>query len=171
MSIFDSLFGKHDAAAPAQPQSAGASHMAHRTLYYDPDLIPRLTQEHHALERLFGEIKQSHSARDFAALGRALQKFQLTLNLHLATEQAEFYGYLHRNLKQGSAEYSAVSNSWAEMQQLGNAVAEFLARHNSSEINAETHGAFGAQFELLGAALMKRIKHEEEKLYGLYAPA
>lgn len=171
MSIFDSLFGKHDAAAPAQAESTGASHVPHNALYFDPDLIPRLTQEHHALERLFGEIRQSHSSRDFAALDRALHKFQFTLNLHLATEKAEFYGYLHKNLRRDSAEYTVLSNSWAEMQELGNAVTEFLAKHGGSEINAEMHGAFGAHFELIGAALMKRIRHEEEMLYGLYVPA
>ncbi len=176
MSIFDSLFHKHgNAEAPAQAESMGTGGAPipalNRPLSYDPDLIPRLTQEHHALERLYNEIKQSHGAKDFAALERALQKFQLTLNLHLATENAEFYGYLYKNLHKNSAEHTVLRDCWTEMQDLGNAVLELVAKHKESGLSADTHTAFGMQLERIGTALLKRIRHEEDKLYGMYAPA
>lgn len=172
MSIFDSLFGKHEPATPTHADVTDVAPPAGgRPVSYDPDLIPRLRLEHHTLERLLNEMKQSHGARDFAALERALHKFQLTLSLHLATEHAEFYSYLAKNLKRDPAMHSAVTTSFAEMQDLAKSVTSFLEKFNVPEFTPELHTAFGLHLESVAPALLKRIRHEEDKLYNLYAPA
>ncbi len=171
MSIFDSLFGKHEAIAPAHAEAAIPPAVTARAVSYDPDLVPRLRLEHVTLERLLNEMRESHARKNFAALERALHKFQLTLSLHLAAEHNEFYSYLGKNLQKGSDAHATLATSFAEMQDLGRAVSGFVEKFNVNEFTPELHTAFGMHFEIVAPALLKRIKHEEDKLYGLYAPA
>lgn len=138
---------------------------------YDPMLIPQLVQEHHGLLRLFGEIQESHAANDFSALKRALQKFQLALNLHLAQENASFYAYLRKNLPRSTEQHNTMTQFWDEMQDIGKVVTTFLRTYNHADFTPDLHGAFGRELQAIGAALTSRIEREEASLYKLYTPA
>ncbi len=172
MGFFDRLFGKggEEPAVQSQP-TAVPLFPSDSPLQYDPMLIPQLVQEHHGLLRLFGEIKETHAANDFAALKRALQKFQLALNLHLAQENANFYAYLRKSLHRNSEQHNIMTQFWDEMQEIGKVVTTFLRTYNHADFTPDLHGAFGRELEAIGAALVSRIEREEASLYKLYAPA
>jgi regulator of sigma D len=172
MGFFDRILGRaEEAAAAPQPTAVPLFPQEGNTLQYDPMLIPQLVQEHHGLLRLFGEIKDTHAANDFAALKRALQKFQLALNLHLAQENANFYAYLRKSLSRNSEQHNTMSQFWDEMQDIGKVVTTFLRTYNHADFTPDLHGAFGRELDAIGAALVSRIEREEASLYKLYVPA
>lgn len=174
MGLFDSLLGKakpesqsqHTSAAPAAP------HIDHEvTLPYDPDLIPRMVDEHRGLLSLFGAIQRAHLSGDFNAVKTALQHFQLSLNLHLATENARFYAYLRRHLRTNTDEHGTMTVFWDEMQDIGKVATQFLRKYTQADFTADMQSSFSTELQHIGAALTARIKREEESLYGLYRPS
>jgi hypothetical protein len=172
MGVFEFLFGKLEEAAPSQPASATAAPQdGGRPLRYDPSFIPQLMEEHRSLLLLFSEIRHTSQSRDFSAVQRALQKFQMALNLHLAVENANFYAYLRKNLKGNTPEHDTMTAFFEEMQEMGKVVSQFLRKYNYSDFTAEMQSAFSEELEQIGAALVSRINREEESLYKLYVPA
>ncbi len=171
MSLFDLLFRKSRTAAQTQSASPNrGSYADEGPLKYNPDFIPQLMDEHRSLLHLFGAIQESHRAKDFVTVKRTLQKFQMTLNLHLALENAHFYAYLRRNLKKNSKDHRTMVTFWDEMQEIGKVVTQFLRKYNYSDFTPDMQASFGPELEQIGAALVTRIKHEEESLYSLYLP-
>lgn len=172
MGLLNSLLGKSESASSSQPAAPDFMHHSDNvSLKYDPDLIPQLKQEHNALLRLFGEIKQSHASNDFMALKRALQKFQMTLSLHLAMENSSFYSYLRMHLSKNSEQHNTMIAFWDDMQTTGQVVAQFLKKYNHADFTPEMQSSFGYELEAIGTALASRIKREEESLFGLYFPS
>ncbi len=177
MGLFDSLFGrsKPQSQPQSQPQYTSAPAAPNIgdevTLPYDPDLIPRMIDEHRALLSLFGGIERAQQSADFQAVKTALQKFQLSLNLHLATENARFYAYLRRHLRTNTDEHQTMTAFWDEMQEIGKVVTQFLRKYNYADFTADMQASFASELKQIGAALVARIKREEESLYGLYMPS
>ncbi len=172
MGFFDFLHhGKPSEAAETHTAHAnGAAHPVTRDVKFDPDLVPRLKDEHRALLSLFNAIQQAHQAGDFEAIKRALQKFQITLSLHLGVEHNEFYAYLNSKLKKNSHEHHTMTAFIDEMQSIGQSVMHFLRKYNHTDFTPDMQASFGSELAHIGTALTNRIKHEEEQLYGLYTP-
>ncbi len=172
MGLFDFLFGKAGEEAPQQPASAdGVVRWGSGGLQYDPELIPKLTQEHHHLLALFGAIQGAHQRQDFSAVQHALRDFKLALNVHLLTENVRFYAYVKKGLSNSTENLDTVNAFWKEMQGIAKVVIQFLAKYEAAMLTPEMKAAFGKELEDVGAALVSRIKREEESLYTLYLPS
>lgn len=174
MGLFDSLFGKSKTTEP-KPQYTSTPAAPNigddMSLPYDPDLIPRMVDEHRALLTLFGGVERAHKSADFDAVKTALQKFQLSLNLHLAMENARFYAYLRRHLRTNSEEHRTMADFWDEMQEIGKVVTQFLRKYNYADFTPDMQSSFSMELQQIGTALAARIKREEESLYNLYRPS
>ncbi len=171
MGLFDFFLGKKKDAgneAAAQPQQRPAAQQA-AAAQFDPAFIPALVEEHRSLVALFVSVKEASEAADFPAVKRALQEFQLALNMHLVLENSKFYAYLRKTLRKNSPELDTVNAFFDEMQEIGKVVTQFLRTYTLADFTAEVHAAFRDELEAIGAALVNRIEREEQTLYKLYA--
>ncbi len=174
MGLFDFLFGRKKAASPQPEASASAPQRgvaAQLAVPFDPQFIARLEGEHRTLVTLFVAVQTANEAADFGAVKRALQEFQMALNMHLAVENARFYAYLRRKLSKDSPEMATMNAFFDEMQEIGKVVTQFLRHYTLAEFTAEIQSAFSRELEAIGAALASRIEREEQTLYKLYLPA
>lgn len=171
MGLFDFLFGKSSELTSQSANSEGVVQWGSGGLQYDPELIPKLTQEHRHLLAMFGVIKQSYERQDFVAVQKALQEFKLSLNVHLLTENVRFYAYVKKGLSNSTENLETVTSFWKEMQGIAKVVIQFLGKYETSVFTPEMKAAFGKELDDVGAALVSRIKREEESLYTLYLPA
>ncbi len=169
MGLLDFLFGKKGEAA--QPHGSHAAESGTGSLNFDPNLISRLKKDHASLLTLFGNIRRSYLAQDFASLQNELRQFRSALNLHLAEENFKFYAYLRKALSNNVENFQTMNAFWKEMQEIGKVVLEFLRKYDAAEFTPEMKDAFGQELEAIGAALAGRIQREERELYILYAPA
>ncbi len=171
MSIFDFLFGKAGETAPSQLDGPeGVVRWGGGALKYDPDLIPKLTQEHRALLLLFEAIRHAYESGNFDAVQKALAEFKMALNAHLLAENVRFYAYMKNSLAQDKKNLETMTAFWKEMQSIAKVVLQFLGRYEDCVFTVEMRASFGQDLHGIGVALSKRITHEEESLYTLYRP-
>lgn len=172
MSLFGFLFGNVGEAAMSQVDDGhGVVHWEGGPVRYDPELIPRLTQEHRTLLSLFSAIKRSNEAGDLAAVRTALNEFKGALNAHLLVENVRFYAYVKKGLAQDVEGLETMTGFWKEMQAIAKGVIEFLGKYDGASFTPVICDAFGKDLDAIGVALGTRIRREEERLYTLYRPS
>ncbi len=172
MSLFGFLFGNAgEEAASRADDTHGVVQWEGGTLRYDPELIPKLTQEHGTLLSLFSAIRQSHEAGDLAVMQKALNEFKGALSVHLLTENVRLYAYVKKGLAQDAKGLETMTAFWKEMQAIAKTVIEFLGKYQEATFTQEMRDAFGRDLEAIGVALTTRIRQEEERLYTLYRPS
>lgn len=169
MGLFDFLLGKKNVAAAQAEKTDGAP--MRPGVQFDPHFIPQLVEDHRSLVALFVAVKKANEAGDFPAVQKALQEFQMALNMHLAVENAKFYAYLRRTLHENSPEMRIMNDFFDEMQEIGKVVTRFLRQYTLADFTAQIQAAFSQELDAIGAALSSRIDREEQTLYKLYAPA
>jgi hypothetical protein len=176
--MFDRLFGRKKeqpqhapAAAPrVEPQQGAApAHTAPGTrISYHPELVGELRNDHQQLLRVFGEINAAHQAGDLSKTSALLNNFKSALSAHLLKENVRLYIYLERALASDPASHALVHQFRAEMDGIGKAVLDFLARYRDIAVDPSLAGSFGADLAAIGKVLVQRIENEENTLYPLY---
>jgi hypothetical protein len=140
-------------------------------LHFDPNLVPNLVSDHHALLGIFGEITSAMEQKDMRRTKEKLGEFGDALRGHLLKENVRFYVYLQHSLE-GDAENAAIMHEFRrEMQHIGKAVADFLHKYTAEgEWDGMMWQSFQQEVGGIGKVLTKRIETEENILYPLYLP-
>jgi regulator of sigma D len=178
IQMFDRLFGRkkeenHPAPAvvkPVQPQPQTAPvHTAPGTrISYHPELVGELKHDHQHLLVLFGEIGAAYKAGDLNKTSALLNNFRSCLSAHLLKENVRLYIYLERALSSDPSSQAIVHQFRSEMDAIGKAVLDFLARYRDMAVDKSLAGSFGADLSAIGNVLVQRIRNEEDTLYPLY---
>lgn len=150
------------------PLSETTPHSAPGTsIHYDPQLVPRLVQDHSRLEELFERLKQDYERRDVKTLQADLTRFSDVLRDHLLTENVRFYVYL-----QHVPEHAPVVQRFQrEIRVIGRDLTRFLIEYGQRRAwDAASWQAFDQTLQKLGPILASRIATEERELYPLYQP-
>ncbi|MBU0594025.1 MAG: hemerythrin domain-containing protein [Pseudomonadota bacterium] len=152
-------------ATPSQAVAAGTQ------LHYDPNLVPNLVSDHHALLGIFGEIAAAMEQKNMPRTKEKLGEFGDALRGHLLKENVRFYVYLQHSLE-GDTENAAIMHEFRkEMQHIGKAVADFLHKYTAEgEWDEGMWQSFQQEVGGIGKVLTKRIETEENILYPLYLP-
>ena len=159
-------------AAPRQVEPPSPQGVAPGTgVHYDPNLVPGLIADHHALVAIFGEVGKAMGQKNSALLQEKLGDFGDALRGHLLTENIKFYVYLQHSLEGDTENANIMHEFRKEMQHIGKAVADFLHKYTGA---AKWDGSIWQNFETdvaaIGKVLTKRIQTEENVLYPLYLP-
>lgn len=179
--FFDFLFKKRRPAEPhaaqnvqltPQPASAPAGAEAPGThIAYHPDLISQLQGDHKKLLGIFGNIQNTFNTGDLAGTAIVLEEFRSAIQGHLLTENIKLYIYLEHALSEDDGSRHLVHDFRHEMDGIGKIVLAFLSKYKAIASHPELASTFGLELDQIGAALIARIKREEETLYPLYLPA
>lgn len=179
MFLFDLLFGKREKAAledAVQPSSGGAaaaapqSHVAPGTsIHYHPELIAKLTGDHQALLKLFGETRTAAESGNVAQAAARLEELRVALQAHLLTENIRLYVYLEHALAADAQSHTLVHEFRHEMDEIGKAVVGFLGKYRDLAARPDLAADFSAELDGVGKVLVERIQREESTLYPLYA--
>lgn len=176
--LFDFLFGKKRppetpaAQAPQQHTASEAGGNAPGThIAYHPNLIGQLQADHQKLLGIFGNIQAAFSQGNLVGTAKLLEEFRGTIQGHLLTENVKLYIYLEHALRQDEESHHLVHDFRHEMDGIGKVVLAFLGKYKEIANQPGLAAAFGPELEQIGAALVARIKREEETLYPLYLPA
>lgn len=176
MGILSFLFDgkKQPAEAPIQaPPAAPAqspSQAQGTQISYNPDLVPRLQEEHRHLLKLFGEIEQAFQSNDLEVTAARLEEFRGAVLDHLMTENIRFYIYLEHSLQHDPDSFELMHGFRHEMAGIGKAVLAFLSKYKEIAGQPNLAISFGSDLKQVGEVLVGRIRREEETLYPLYLP-
>ncbi len=171
MGLLGSLFDKSDEKAISHGHVADIVQWEGGGVKYDPGLIPRLVQEHRSLLDLFSAIRRAYQSQNFGSVRRALDEFKQALSAHLLAEDVRFYAYVKNGLSHDKEKLAAMTAFWKDMQRTSRTVLQFLAKYETFGFILEEPGAFAKELEGIGATLVERMRHEEDRLYGLYLPS
>jgi len=172
MGFWNFLFdGKKPAAETAPPPGIAPAAPQPQGIAYNPELVPRLQQEHGRLLALFGEISRVFQANDLTATAARLEDFRGAVLDHLMTENIRFYIYLEHSLRQDPDSFELMHGFRHEMDGIGKAVLAFLSKYKDIGTQANLAVSFGSDLQQVGDVLVNRIRREEETLYPLYMPA
>lgn len=176
--MFEFLWGRKKPVAKAETRppektasAAGTGVASGTQLHYDPNLVPSLVSDHHAMLGIFGEIVASMEQKNMLRTKEKLGEFGDALRGHLLKENVRFYVYLQHSLE-GDTENAAIMHEFRkEMQHIGKAVADFLHKYTADgEWNERMWQSFQQEVGGIGKVLTKRIQTEENVLYPLYLP-
>lgn len=182
MFLFDLLFGKAKKPSPstsagAQPPDQTARSPATRAaiapgtqIHHDPRLIEALKEDHRLLLDIFGAIDAARIQGDMLTVQTRLNQFRTVLRDHLLKENVRLYVYLEHILAGDPTSHQAMREFRHEMDGIGRVVAGFFAKFKEIGLHPEMAGEFGTDLSAIGAALVARIRREEETLYPMYAP-
>lgn len=173
MFLFDLLFGKREQAGaavikPAAPMPAESSAPG-TNIHYHPELIGKLTSDHQALLKLFGQTSEAAGRGEVAAAALHLEEFRIALQSHLLTENIRLYVYLEHALAGDAQSHALIHDFRHEMDGIGKVVVGFLSKYRDLAAHPELAGEFSKELAAVGKVLVQRIRREEETLYPLYA--
>jgi hypothetical protein len=176
MFLLDVLFGKKKdvpapAAAPA-PVAApvAASTAPGTTIHHDPRLIEGFKVDHRLLLEIFGDIDAARRGGDLPTVQARLDQFRMVLQDHLLKENVRLYVYLEHVLKSDPVSHELMHDFRHEMDAIGRAVVGFLGKYRQIGAHPELAAEFATDLGGIGAALVARIRREEDILYPMYAP-
>lgn len=177
--FLDFLFGKKEpqngvpvqpplrqAPIPAKPVSAPGTHIG-----YHPELVSQLEGDHQNLLRIMGTVAEALAVQDLKAVVQRLDAFRSAIQDHLLTENVRLYVYLEHALVQDPVSHALIHEFRREMDGIGKAVLNFLAKYRELETQPELLRTFGDDLNAVGKVLVERIRREEAMLYPLYMPA
>ena len=133
-----------------------------------PKLIDHLEMDHKHLIDLYINIGDTFSLKEFQLIPVQLVKFKEDLKAHLDTENIKFYGYLEQNLKDQTQQFTELRRFRKEMRSIERTVIKFLDHWIEFGVNRQSAKSFKAEYDVIGAALIKRIESEEKELYTMY---
>ena len=136
-----------------------------------PKLIDHLEMDHKHLINLYTNIGYTLSFKEYQLLPGQLSKFKEDLAAHLEAENIKFYGYLEQSLKNQTEQFASLRRFRKEMRTIERTVLKFLDQWIEDGVNASSADEFKAQYDAIGAALVKRIESEEAELYTMYVHA
>lgn len=183
--MFEWLFGKKeqvqtvskvpssvDAQAQTAPGRSAASApgaVAPGTgIHFHPELIGKLSQDHQALLKLFGQTQEAARQGDVALAARQLEAFRVLLQGHLLTENVRLYVYLEHALAADASSHQLMRAFRHEMDDIGKAVVDFLGAYRDLARRPDLTPQFLLALDGIGKVLVERIQREEETLYPLY---
>ena len=168
--LFNLLFGSPEPAPAVAPPVVYEHLVAPGTrIRFHPQLIAKLTADHRALLSLFGETSHA-AARGYVAIAaERLEAFRVALQGHLLTENIRLYVYLQHMCADDPSSYTLIHEFRHEMDGIGKAVMNFLAKYKELARSPELLNAFGEDLAAIGKVLVSRIEREEATLYPLYA--
>lgn len=177
--FLDFLFGKKELrnAAPAKlpqrqeptpekPVVAPGTHIG-----YHAELVSQLEGDHQNLLRIMGTVGEALAAHDLKAVVQRLDAFRSAIQDHLLTENVRLYVYLEHALVQDPVSHALIHEFRREMDGIGKAVLNFLAKYRELETQPDLVRTFGDDLNAVGKVLAERIRREEAMLYPLYLPA
>jgi len=172
MWLFDFLFGRKNKQDETEGRRSANSGQAPGTqIFYSPDLISQLKEDHQRLLKIFGQVKDSFARNDLEATAEYLEEFRSEILAHLLTENVRFYVYLERTLRREDQEnFNLVRHFRHEMDEIGKSVLDFFSKYQSIARKPRLALSFGKDLKDVGAILVERIRREEETLYPLYMP-
>lgn len=141
------------------------------SIYYDPELIPKLKKDHSDLLNMYNRIDTALSKEKFESIPQLLSEFRSGLQAHLLVENVRLYVYLRHQLATNMETADLINGFSREMEDIGRVVMGFIRKYSDSAIDATNVAAFTQEFKGIGAALVKRIQREENDLYSLYMPS
>jgi regulator of sigma D len=179
MFLFDMLFGarkkeEKPAAAPVQAAArpSQAASAPGTSIHHDAELIVHLKADHGVLLKIFAGIQAAAQAGDYAQVQQRLDRFRTVLMDHLLKENVRLYVYLEHLLAGDETSHALIREFRHEMDAIGKAVVDFLAKYKTIATQPELTIAFPGELAAIGEVLVARIKREEETLYPMYtAPA
>ena len=139
-------------------------------IHFVPDLIDNLEEDHKILLTTFGQIKTAFEANNYKIVKQKLTQFRRALTDHLLTENVRLYIYLDHSFSADDMNGQLVRSFRSEMNDIAKAVMAFLNKYEKIDLNSPLASSFGTDLEHIGAALVERIKREENTLYPLYLP-
>lgn len=164
MGIFSRAIAEeeHKAAAPQAGKAGGIT--------YDPALVDRLKKEHQELVRLFTAIKTATAECHFNQLPGLLADFKHAFLNHVGLENVKIYVYMQQHWEVDAETLNFVSGVRKEMNEIARVVMKFIDMHLANEPSPVSVMMFNAELDKVGAALLKRVEIEENRLYTLYRP-
>ncbi len=142
----------------------------HSRYHYSPKLIASLQGDHGELLKLHHEIERLAADGRYAALPAALAAFRSKFDLHVLSENLNFYGYVEEKSAGRPEDQDLVRGFRSEMNAIARAVVNFIKKYRSTGVHAGTVNDFRVELRQIGLLLMKRIEREEKELYLLYRP-
>lgn len=171
MALFSKLFGGRgqQATAGAANSRAEKQYAPGTQLAYDDQLIKRFTGHHRTLLTQFNGIVQAGEGRRYDELAQALKQFLSVLEQHILEENLRLYIYLEKCISDEDHK-QMIREMKQEMGRIGQSVRLFVRHHLQFGINDQNIGKFRHELKDIGAALVDRIRREEDGLYTLYLP-
>ena len=137
---------------------------------YDPDLIKHLAADHAALQAVLSRLEDHARHRQFAKIPATLERFRIDLLRHIEEEDAHFYTYVERALRDDPLVSERLERARARMAGIARMVALFARRYTELGVAPGTREAFLRDLDVVASLLADRIALEETSLYALYQP-
>ena len=177
MFLFDLLFGKKSpppsasassgtGAAAAVPQASAPG----TSIHHDPRLIESFKEDHRLLLDIYKAIDAARAEGNLLTVQTRLEQFRMVLQDHLLKENVRLYVYLEHVLQGDPVSRQLMHEFRHEMDGIGRVVVGFLGKYREIGIHPELADEFAKDFAAIGAALVARIRREEDTLYPMYAP-
>ncbi|GAC1379093.1 MAG: hypothetical protein NVSMB40_19130 [Aquirhabdus sp.] len=166
---FVNLFEKNS-GTPSR-LSVGKNHKNNQkraSMSYSPTLIDVLMSDHGELLILFGNIEELLIAQRYDEIPVAMGEFKTKLDVHLLTENVQFYGYLEQTLVECPENLEIMKGFRREMSEIARTVIDFIRKWQTANISDDTCSDFLKEYRQVRAALTQRIDREENGLYTLY---
>ncbi|MFT3760258.1 hemerythrin domain-containing protein [Thauera sp.] len=173
MFLLDWLFGRHHdkpRAEPAHSAPESGPCAPGTSIRYSSDLIEHLVRDHRSMLDCFGQIGSAARSGRLDEVVPLLERFRADLHGHLLVENVRLYVYLEHALANDPASHALMHGFRHDMDEIGKKVVAFLTRYARLGEDPSLAASFVADLDAVGAALVDRIRREEEVLYPLYAP-
>lgn len=169
------IFGSGD----GRPISADASYFPLRTSHdsnedissgvrHDPQLIPRLKNDHRALLKQYATIKTAATENRWVDVHDDLLRFRAELTDHLLTESVKLYVYLRLKLAADQVQLRLMRNFSSEMVGIGKVVVDFIETNEDIALSPDKQAQFMTGWSEIGKVLGDRVGREEKTLYPMY---
>lgn len=176
-TFFSSIFKRLNAKQRTEAQTAShvavsseqqKSHPNELLIPFYPKLIDHLELDHQNLLNLYIGVGDSLSQKEFQVIPEQLSTFKLDFKAHLDVENIKFYGFLEQRLKGHNELFASLRRFRKEMRSIERTVIKFLDYWMDFGVDRASAATFKAEYNAIGAALVKRIESEEKELYTMY---
>ncbi len=165
---FFNLFKTSTTKDPVKKAKAKTVQLPGTELYYDPDLIDNLKDDHQKLLEIYNHMGETLASNNFDKLVSLFTDFKTQLQKHIFTENLKLYIYLSHAITNDPASLANIIELKSEMQKIGRAVNKFLNHYSEMPWTDEQIHLFPEEFNNIGSILVDRIEREESNLYPLY---
>ncbi len=143
---------------------------------FDPMLIDSLTDDHHGLLDLYGQIDAASREGRWSDVSVLLPQLRSRLTDHLLVEGVKLYCYLQHAVPEDDETHDTFRAFKTEMAQIGRTAFNFVDRYSNATafVSPASRTSFLNELKVIGEVLSDRIRREEAMLYPLYgqwAPA
>lgn len=165
-SLFKDRHSESSTPRPSiYPRAPGTS------IGYDPLLIKRLRDDHQRLLDIFAAIQGLVTTADYDGVKRKLGELRILLQEHLVIVTNKFYVYIARQLASDREKAAVVSGHRRAMLSNSREIMDFLGTYSAIRLDDRSVEMFQTELMEIGAALVRRLEHEESELFPLYRAA